>query len=128
MKDLELPADADEDILRVSGFFFFEKIFKSIASASGVGRRGVQGIDADDEGVARARGRRFGERGEIVDWSSGVARKRRDVLLHAVFENLEIFGGEAGYLVAFLVGHYDGHEDLLDVETDYGFLGERGPG
>jgi len=96
---------------------------------SGVGGRGVKGIDADDEGVARAflLGGRLGERSDIVDRSRGVARKIGDLLRDTVFENAEIGRVKSGDVVTFLIGDDDGDEHLLYVETDSRILGEEGP-
>ena len=62
-------------------FSFFEQVFESLAGVGGGGRRGVKGIDADDEGMARGSlpGRRgpvggsgFGERNDIAGGGGGL--------------------------------------------------------
>ena len=136
LQNLQLTANADQDILGVAGFLLFEKVFQGFARPRGIGGRGVQRIDADDEGVARpclpgrryAAGSRFRERADIVNRSGGVTGKRCDLLRHAIFKDPEIRRMKPADVVASFVGYDNRHQHLLHVHPDGGFLGEQAPG
>ena len=89
----------------------------------------MKSIEADYKSAARpfprrrfAARNRLRERPDVVDRSGSVAGKRRDLLPHTIFQNPEIRRVQAADVMAFLIGHDDWNQHLLNVHPDGGLL------
>ncbi|SPF44845.1 hypothetical protein SBA4_3260016 [Candidatus Sulfopaludibacter sp. SbA4] len=81
-----------------------------------------------DDGASRSNCS-YSFRADVVDRSGSVAGEGRDFLRHTILKDVEIRGMKAADVVAFLIGHDDRDQHLLNVEPDDGFLlGEQVPG
>jgi hypothetical protein len=108
-------------------------LLEQIADAPGVAEIEVQVVDDDQEDaagriVARARDRkdqpfllhRRWRRCEIVDAAAVHQRQRGNVLLHAVFVNLEVVLREVGDKLVLAVTRDDIGRDVVDGHTEGG--------
>ena len=113
-------------------------LLEQLANASRVVELQMQIVDEEQEDapgdvVARPRrrqddplGRRRRRRREHVgDAAAGDDRHRRDVLLHAVFEDLELFLLQIGDEVALVVANDDVVRDEIDRDLEGRFLLRR---
>ena len=126
-------SQGDHHILRIARALLLEELYQRLARRRQIQKGSVKRIDNDHVGAARLGWRRrrgkcrcrrrpcgINLRGVRRRQAGAFHAERRDLLLHAIFEHLEIRLLEAGHAVSLRIGDHHGNQHLPHIYLDRG--------